>query len=133
MCWERGSGLREDRVHRFLVRLIFSFLCVGLANDCKASQPAACPHLSSVALDNMPHDMTVILNQCLSHHSLHPKDLGSIPRRKSRLLNLGMMVLSDSGSIYDALFLAARSALWDTKIPKTRSVQCRSKSNIAGD
>jgi hypothetical protein len=79
MCWERGSGWMEDRVHRFLARLSFSFWCVGLANDCKANQPAACPHLSSVASDNMSHDMTIILNQCLSHPSLHLKDLGNIP------------------------------------------------------
>jgi len=43
------------------------------------------------------------------------------------------MVLSDSGNVYDALFLAARSALWDTKVPKTRSVQYQPKSNVAGD
>jgi exosome complex component RRP42 len=33
------------------------------------------------------------------------------------------MVLSDSGNIYDALFMAARAALWDTKVPRTRSVE----------
>lgn len=77
--------------------------------------------------------MTIILNQCLSHPSLHPKNLGIIPRRKSWLLNLDAMVLSDSGNVYDALFLAARSALWDTKVPKTRSVQYQPKSNVASD
>jgi exosome complex component RRP42 len=77
--------------------------------------------------------MTIILNQCLSHPSLHPKNLGIIPRRKSWLLNLDLIVLSDSGNVYDALFLAARSALWDTKVPKTRSVQYQPKSNVAGD
>jgi len=77
--------------------------------------------------------MTIILNQCLSHPSLHPKNLGIIPRRKSWLLNLDAIVLSDSGNVYDALFLAARSALWDTKVPKTRSVQYQPKSNVLSD
>ena len=77
--------------------------------------------------------MTIILNQCLSHPSLHPKNFGVILQRKSWLLNLDAVVLSDSGNVYDALFLAARSALWDTKVPKTRSVQYQPKSNVLGD
>jgi len=95
--------------------------------------PAAYPHLSSTALDDLSYDMTIILNQCLSHPSLHPKNLGIIPRRKSWLLNLDLMVLSDSGNVYDALFIATRSALWDTKVPRTRSVQYQPKSNFASD
>jgi len=35
------------------------------------------------------------------------------------------MVLSDAGNVYDALFMAARAALWDTHVPKTRAVQYR--------
>ena len=77
--------------------------------------------------------MTIILNQCLSHPSLHPQNLGIIPRRTSWLLNLDAIVLLDSGNVYDALFLAARSALWDTKVPKTRSVQYQPKSNVLSD
>jgi hypothetical protein len=103
------------------------------AKYCKASSPAAYPHLSSAALDDLSYDLTIILNQCLSHPSLHPKNLGIIPRRKSWLLNLDAIVLSDSGNVYDALFLAARSALWDTKVPKTRNVQYQPKSNVLSD
>jgi exosome complex component RRP42 len=110
-----------------------SFIAFEFAKDCEASSPAAYPHLSSAALDDLSYDMTIILNQCLSHPSLHPQNLGIIPRRKSWLLNLDLIVLSDSGNVYDALFLAARSALWDTKVPKTRSVQYQPKSNISGD
>ena len=116
-----------------LVRLVNFTFSLSSAQTCKASSPAAYPHLSSVALDDLSYDMTIILNQCLSHPSLHPKNLGVIPRRKSWLLNLDVIVLSDSGNVYDALFLAARSALWDTKVPKTRSVQYQPKSNILGD
>ena len=120
-------------MYGFLVRPTNSIFLLSFTRDCKASSPAAYPHLSSPALDDLSYDMTIILNQCLSHPSLHPKNLGIIPRRKSWLLNLDVMVLSDSGNVYDALFLAARSALWDTKVPKTRNVQYQPKSNILGD
>jgi len=32
-------------------------------------------------------------------------------------------VLSDAGNVHDALFMAARAALWDTKVPRTRAVE----------
>ena len=113
--------------------LIFSLFLFELPKHHEGSSPAAYPHLSSTALDDLSYDMTIILNQCLSHPSLHPKNLGIIPQRKSWLLNLDLMVLSDSGNAYDALFIAARSALWDTKVPRTRSVQYQPKSNIVSD
>ena len=112
--------------------LPYSYSCC-FAQRCKDSSPTAYPHLSPLALDDLSYDMTIILNQCLSHPSLHPKNLGIIPRRKSWLLNLDVVVLSDAGNIYDALFIAARSALRDTKVPKTRSVQYQPKSNILND
>lgn len=34
-----------------------------------------------------------------------------------------MTILSDSGNVYDVIFMASRAALWDTKVPKTRSIQ----------
>jgi hypothetical protein len=71
--------------------------------------------------------MTTILHQTLSHPSLHPSNLGILPRKKSWLLNLDIVVLSDSGSIYDVLFMAARAALWDTKVPRTRSVEYKAR------
>jgi len=92
-----------------------------------ASSPAAYPHLSTGALDELQHDMSTILQQTLSHHSLHPKNLGIIRYKKSWLLNLDLVVLSDSGNIYDAMFMAARAALWDTKVPRTRSVEYKAK------
>jgi exosome complex component RRP42 len=43
------------------------------------------------------------------------------------------LILSDAGNIHDALFLAARAALWDTKVPKTRSVEYKApKNSISG-
>ena len=126
----RVPFLGSSQILPFFFLFFFAF---GFTKDCEASSPAAYPHLSSVALDDLSYDMTIILNQCLSHPSLHPKNLGVIPRRKSWLLNLDLMVLSDSGNVYDVLFLAARSALWDTKVPKTRSVQYQQKYNTSGD
>lgn len=82
-----------------------------------------------MALDDLSYDMTTIIHQSLSHASLHPPNLGILPGKKSWLLNLDIMVLSDSGNIYDALFMAARSALWDTKVPRTKSVQYQAKKN----
>jgi exosome complex component RRP42 len=70
--------------------------------------------------------MTAVLHQTLSHASLHPPNLGILPGKKSWLLNLDLVVLADAGNVYDALFMAARAALWDTKVPRTRSVEYKS-------
>lgn len=32
-------------------------------------------------------------------------------------------MLADAGNVFDALFMAARAALWDTKVPRTRPIQ----------
>ncbi|KAI0328975.1 ribosomal protein S5 domain 2-like protein [Cubamyces sp. BRFM 1775] len=85
--------------------------------------PSAYPHLSSNALDELQHDLTVILQQTIGHPSLHPQNLTIIPRKKSWLLNLDAVILADTGNAVDALFMAARAALWDTKVPRTRAVE----------
>ncbi|EIW52788.1 ribosomal protein S5 domain 2-like protein [Trametes versicolor FP-101664 SS1] len=85
--------------------------------------PSAYSHLSSNALDELQHDLTVILQQTISHPSLHPQNLTIIPRKKSWLLNLDAVILADAGNAVDALFMAARAALWDTKVPRTRAVE----------
>lgn len=93
----------------------------------KGSSPTAYPNLSSSALDDLQHDLTVVLEQVLCHQSLHPPNLGILPRKKSWLLNLDVVILSDAGNVYDALFMASRAALWDTKVPRTRALQYRVK------
>ncbi|OBZ72768.1 Exosome complex component RRP42 [Grifola frondosa] len=92
---------------------------------CKGSSPSAYPHLSSNALDDLQYDLTMVLQQTLAHPSLHPPNLGILPHKKSWLLNLDIVVLADAGNVVDALFMAARAALWDTKVPQTRPVQYR--------
>ena len=40
-------------------------------------------------------------------------------------MSLDAVILADSGNVVDALFIAARAALWDTKVPRTRAVEYR--------
>ncbi|KAI0250610.1 ribosomal protein S5 domain 2-like protein [Lactifluus subvellereus] len=87
--------------------------------------PAAYSHLSAAALDDLQHDYSAILHDVLSHASLRPPNLGIVPGRKSWLLTLDLMVLSDAGNVYDALFMAARAALCDTHVPRTKAVEYR--------
>ncbi|TFK25832.1 ribosomal protein S5 domain 2-like protein [Coprinopsis marcescibilis] len=89
--------------------------------------PAAYPHLSPNAVEDLQYDLTTVINQTLAHPSLHPGNLRIIPGRKSWLLNVDLVVLADAGNIYDALFMAARAALWDTKVPRTRFVQFKAR------
>jgi exosome complex component RRP42 len=98
---------------------------VKLKEGAKKSSPAAYSYLSATALDDLQHDYSAILHDVLSHASLRPPNLGIIPGRKAWLLTLDLMVLSDAGNIYDALFMAARAALWDTRVPRTRAVEYR--------
>lgn len=89
------------------------------------SSPAAYSYLPAAALDDLQHDYATVLHDVLSHASLRPPNLGIIPGRKAWLLTLDLMVLSDAGNVYDALFMAARAALWDTHVPRTRAVEYR--------
>jgi exosome complex component RRP42 len=89
----------------------------------KKSSPAAYSYLSATALDDLQHDYSAVLHDALSHASLRPPNLGIIPGRKAWLLTLDLTVLSDAGNIYDALFMAARAALCDTRVPRTRAVE----------
>ena len=89
----------------------------------KKSSPAAYSYLSATALDDLQHDYSTVLHDALSHASLRPPNLGIIPGRKAWLLTLDLTVLSDAGNIYDALFMAARAALCDTRVPRTRAVE----------
>lgn len=95
----------------------------AVAEQLKGSSPAAYSHVSSNALDDLQYDYTTLLHQALSHPTLHPKNLGILPKKKAWLLHLDVTILSDAGNAFDVVFMAARAALWDTKVPRTRSVQ----------
>lgn len=103
-----------------VIEQMFNF---AVAEQLKGSSPAAYSHVSSNALDDLQYDYTTLLHQALSHPTLHPKNLGILPKKKAWLLHLDVTVLSDAGNAFDVVFMAARAALWDTKVPGTRSVQ----------
>ncbi|KAI9507607.1 ribosomal protein S5 domain 2-like protein [Russula earlei] len=94
--------------------------------------PAAYSYLSAAALDDLQHDYSAVLNDVLSHASLRPPNLGIIPSRKAWLLTLDLMILSDAGNVYDALFMAARAVLWDTRVPRTRAIEYRPDKREGG-
>jgi hypothetical protein len=104
-----------------------------LLTGAKKSSPAAYSYLPAAALDDLQHDYAAVLHGVLSHASLRPPNLGIIPGRKAWLLTLDLMVLSDAGNVYDALFMAARAALWDTHVPRTRAVEYRRSKAKDGD
>lgn len=86
------------------------------------------------AIEDIQHDLTTILHTTLTHPTLHPKNLTIVPRRRSWLLHLDLLILADAGNTLDALFLAARAALWDTKVPRTRSIEYEApQSTVKGD
>ncbi|KAI5117695.1 hypothetical protein M0805_007764 [Coniferiporia weirii] len=89
--------------------------------------PAAYPHLTGNAVDDLQHDLTALIHDSLSHPSLHPQNLSILPGKKSWLLHLDLLVLSDNGNIHDALFLAAAAALRDTRVPRTRSIEYKAR------
>ena len=93
------------------------------------SSPSAYPQLNSSSLDDLQHDISSILSETLSHPSLHPNNLTILRNIKSWLLNLDLIILADSGNTYDAVFMAARAALWDTKVPRTRSVEYKARKS----
>lgn len=108
---------------------------VWILTESKGSSPAAYPNLSSNALDDLSYDMTSFFDQTLSHPSLHPENLGIIRGRKAWTCYLDVIVLSDAGNVWDAIWLGARAALWDTKVPRTRSIEYKAtkRGKAAGD
>ncbi|KAF9526051.1 ribosomal protein S5 domain 2-type protein [Crepidotus variabilis] len=102
--------------------------------ECTVScSPAAYPFLSSNALDELQYDYTTIMSSTLTHPSLRPSNISILQGKKSWLLHLDVVVLTDSGNAFDAMFMAARAALCDTKVPRTRAVEYRaSDSKLKG-
>lgn len=88
-----------------------------------SSSPAAYPRLSSSALDDLQDDYEELLNTVLGDKSLRPSNLTILFGQKSWCLNLDLIVLSDAGNIYDALFITAKAALSDTRVPLTRPIE----------
>ncbi|EJD00493.1 ribosomal protein S5 domain 2-like protein [Fomitiporia mediterranea MF3/22] len=88
---------------------------------------AAYPSHNHNAIDELQNELTNILHETLSDPTLRPKNLSILHGKKSWLLHLDLLILSDTGNILDALFLAAAAALRDTRVPRTRSVEYRAR------
>ena len=93
------------------------------------SSPTAYPNWRDNAIEELQNDLTAILQETLSHPSLIPQNLTILPGRRSWALYLDVLVLSDNGNIFDAISIAAFSALHDTRIPKTRAIELKVLDN----
>ncbi|KAK0239174.1 ribosomal protein S5 domain 2-type protein [Armillaria nabsnona] len=93
--------------------------------------PTAYPHLSPPAIEDTQADLTALLHSTLSQH--RPPNLTILPGKKAWALHLDVLVLSDAGNLYDALFMAARAALCDTKVPRTRGVEYKARKDSGFD
>ena len=60
-------------------------------------------------------------------------NLAILPGKKGWIVHLDLLILSDSGNILDALFLASAAALHDTRVPRTRSIEYKAIKSYAGD
>ncbi|KAG8969961.1 hypothetical protein FRC03_012414 [Tulasnella sp. 419] len=93
---------------------------------------AAYPYHTNNQLEDLSSDLSSTLFQLLSSSAFLLPDTASnnsqlsiIPQRKHWHLTLEAVIICDSGNVVDALFIAARAALWDLRIPKTRSLEYR--------
>ncbi|PBK69225.1 ribosomal protein S5 domain 2-like protein [Armillaria solidipes] len=93
--------------------------------------PSAYPHLSPPAIEDTQADLTALLHSTLCQH--RPPNLTILPGKKAWALHLDVLVLSDVGNLYDALFMAARAALCDTKVPRTRGVEYKARKDSGFD
>ncbi|EJD55633.1 ribosomal protein S5 domain 2-like protein [Auricularia subglabra TFB-10046 SS5] len=92
---------------------------------------SAYPTLAPGALDDLAADHTHVLHSVLGDPSLVPDTLTIIPKKKAWLLTLDLLVMADAGNIYDALFLAARIALIDTRVPRTSPIEYKAPKHAA--
>ncbi|KAK0214801.1 ribosomal protein S5 domain 2-type protein [Armillaria fumosa] len=93
--------------------------------------PSAYPHLSASAIEDTQADLTALLHSTLSHH--RPPNLTILPGKKAWALHLDVLVLADAGNLPDALFMAARAALCDTRVPRTRAVEYKARKDSGFD
>ncbi|KAG9024979.1 hypothetical protein FRB95_010826 [Tulasnella sp. JGI-2019a] len=89
--------------------------------------PSAYPSHTPPQLDDLSTDLSIILYDTLvtSIRTHITEQLIILPNAKAWHLSVEAVIISDSGNILDALVIAARTALWDLRIPRTRSVEYR--------
>lgn len=89
---------------------------------CISSQ-SAYPFKTSNQLDDLSSDLSTFLTTSLSSALTPSPQLTIVPSKKAWALHVDALVLADSGNIFDTIMLAIRAALWDLRIPRTRSVE----------
>ncbi|KDQ20856.1 hypothetical protein BOTBODRAFT_100718 [Botryobasidium botryosum FD-172 SS1] len=97
--------------------------------------PSAYPHHSLSALDELSDELSSLLQSILSHTLTPSEQLTLVPGKKAWFISLDALILSDAGNAHDALFIAARAALWDLRIPYTRGIEFDIKDGevVVGD
>ncbi|KAF8316106.1 ribosomal protein S5 domain 2-like protein [Clavulina sp. PMI_390] len=90
---------------------------------------SAYPHKLSQELDAISSDLSALLTPALSSALTPSPQLTIVPGRKSWLLNIDALVLTDNGNIFDAITLAIRAALWDLRIPRTRGIEFEARES----
>ena len=103
-------------------RAICPIVICPVSNAKTSSSPAAYPYLLTSQQEDLQAEYSDLLQSILGHKSLLPSDLSILHGKKSWLLNLDAVILSDTGNIYDVMFMACRAALFDTRVPRTRAV-----------
>ena len=88
-----------------------------------SSTPAAYPNYAPGALDDLSYDLSTFLQNAYAPTLLHAPQLRILPGRGvGWKVQLDCVVLSDSGNVHDTLCAAARCALWNVRVPRTRAV-----------
>lgn len=93
------------------------------------SSQSAYPNKLATQLDEMSSDLSTMLTSAFSSCLTPSAQLTIVPRKKSWLLNIEALVLADCGNVFDAILIAIHGALWDLRIPRTRSVEFEARGD----
>ncbi|KAF7970923.1 hypothetical protein HWV62_22632 [Athelia sp. TMB] len=91
---------------------------------------AAYPYLNPNDLDNRAHDLASPLQLALN--SLPLSRSLRISDGKSWRVHVDAVILADAGGAWEALCMAIRAALCDTRVPRTRGVEYRTNAKPKG-
>lgn len=75
-------------------------------------------------LDDLSADLLALFQQTLASSSnVWGPQLVIIPKKKRWHVHLEGVIISDYGNVLDTLVIAARAALWDLRVPRTRNLE----------
>lgn len=87
------------------------------------SSQSAYPTKTSPQLEDISSDLSTLLTTSLSSALTPSPQLTIVPQKKSWLMNIDALILSDCGNILDVVVIAIHAALWDLRIPRTRAIE----------